>query len=810
MSGILQMVFAATSGSGPINTVAPVVTGTAQVRQTLTCSTGTWAGAAPITYAYQWQQGTTDIVGATTSTYVIPSTYVGIALRCVVTATNIGGSIATSSNATSAVAANIPVVPTIGTATSISPTSATVAFTPGDNGGATVTAYTATSSPGGITGSSTGSPITVSGLSENTAYTFTVTATNSVGTTAASSASNSITTGVTPPVNIVAPVISGTGGAPAIAFSVWTCSTGTWTGSPTAYIYVWYAGGTVVQAGPSPNYTIASADVGKTLQCYVTASNSGGATAAGSNTSAVVIPNVPKAPTIGTATATGSTTATVAFTAGDNGGAAITSYTARTQNPGGIISTGTSSPITVTGLSPYTTYTFIVAATNSVGTGSYSNQSNQITTNAVAPVNISDPSLSGTTQVRENLYCNMGTWSGTPSPTYSYQWQSNGGVDIPGATGSSYNIESEYVGSNIRCKVTATNPGGSAVAYTVYATAVSANTPLPPDAYYASLSGTLPGSQVSIYWTPSTDDGGASITRYRLYVSTNGGAYTFYNFVPTTASSPIVLTLNVPFTNISYAMAAENSVGVGPLDGGTNTVRLTSASYQAYIAGGGGGGGGGAASRAGGGGGAGGMLVVTSTFTEGYSEPITIGAGGVASPGLNQSGGNGGTTVYYGLNLVGGGGGGGYNAAGNGGGSGGGSGFTSAGGTGTSGQGNAGGTGGSGAGYQGGGGGKGSAGGNRAASGAAGTGYTISGYGITIAQGGAGGTSTSNTNGAAGSANTGNGAGGGFGTGLGGAGGSGVVIINVGGSTNYFSYTGSMYMSGGFVYLTSSGTLSIA
>jgi hypothetical protein len=72
-----------------------------------------------------------------------------------------------------------------------------VAFTaPVDNGGATITTYTATSSPGSITGTVSqagGGTITVNGLTNGTTYTFTVTATNSVGTSAASSASSSVT-----------------------------------------------------------------------------------------------------------------------------------------------------------------------------------------------------------------------------------------------------------------------------------------------------------------------------------------------------------------------------------------------------------------------------------------------------------------------------------------------------------------------------------------------------------------------------------------------------------------------------------------
>ncbi|MCL1893771.1 MAG: InlB B-repeat-containing protein [Holophagaceae bacterium] len=96
----------------------------------------------------------------------------------------------------------------------------------------------------------------------------------------------------------------------------------------------------------------------------------------------MVYPSAPSAPTIGTATAGNALHAIVTFTPpASNGGSPITSYTV-TSSPDGKTGTGTSSPITVYGLTGGThppVYTFRVTATNSIGTSPASASSNPIT-----------------------------------------------------------------------------------------------------------------------------------------------------------------------------------------------------------------------------------------------------------------------------------------------------------------------------------------------------------------------------------------------------------------------------------------------
>jgi hypothetical protein len=156
---------------------------------TVVLSAPTYTGRLPITsYTVTPSSGSASSGASTTQT--VTGLLSATNYTFTANATNAVGNSPTAGPTGAVLVTTIPQAPTIGTATATGSSSATVAFTPGGTGGKTVT-YTATSSPGGFTGTGT-SPITVTGLTAGTAYTFTVTATNANGS-AISAASNSVT-----------------------------------------------------------------------------------------------------------------------------------------------------------------------------------------------------------------------------------------------------------------------------------------------------------------------------------------------------------------------------------------------------------------------------------------------------------------------------------------------------------------------------------------------------------------------------------------------------------------------------------------
>ena len=92
----------------PANQSPPIISGTAQVGQTLSASTGTWSGS-PTSFAHQWRRcdsggtGCADLPGAGASSYTLVQGDVGSTLRVRVTATNDAGSSSAESSQTAVV-----------------------------------------------------------------------------------------------------------------------------------------------------------------------------------------------------------------------------------------------------------------------------------------------------------------------------------------------------------------------------------------------------------------------------------------------------------------------------------------------------------------------------------------------------------------------------------------------------------------------------------------------------------------------------------------------------------------------------------
>jgi hypothetical protein len=94
-----------------------------------------------------------------------------------------------------------------------------------------------------------------------------------------------VDSGGAPPVNTVAPVLSGL----TFVGQTLTSTTGTWTGTPPiSYSYVFlsttdFVNFTVLQSSTSPNYVVQAADAGKSIRCNVNATNSFGSGGSSSN-----------------------------------------------------------------------------------------------------------------------------------------------------------------------------------------------------------------------------------------------------------------------------------------------------------------------------------------------------------------------------------------------------------------------------------------------------------------------------------------------------------------------------------------------
>jgi hypothetical protein len=250
-----------------------------------------------------------------------------------------------------------------------------------------------------------GTPVVVTGLTNGTAYTFKMTATNFPGgqTSPDSAASNSITPVSTAAGTPTSVSVTTTDTTATVSFSAPTSGPAITSYTVTA---IPSDGSTAVTAtGASTSINVTGLTTGLPYYFSVTATAANGSTSAAQVTTnaSTTAATAPSAPT-GVAATAGAGQATVSFTAPSDNGSAITSYTVTATPFSGssVTATGSSSPITVTGLTFGTSYTFTVKATNLIGTGSNSTASAAVTPYTVpnAPTSVTATARNGAATVK--------------------------------------------------------------------------------------------------------------------------------------------------------------------------------------------------------------------------------------------------------------------------------------------------------------------------------------------------------------------------------------------------------------------------
>lgn len=296
-----------------------------------------------------------------------------------------------------------------------------------------------------------------------------------------------------------------------------------------------------------PNLSLSSAGVlsgtpnaAGTYDFTVTAQNTQGSMTSVQNT--IVVADVPSAPRTPTASA-GNGQATVSWsTPTSNGGSAITGYTVTSSNGMSCQTTGTS--CTVTGLTPGTTYTFTVTATNAVGTSLASVAASATPTSV--PVWVSqDASTTATRSTAFPAYQFVAT--GYPAPTYSVATGAlppNLQLDPSGALTGTPTVSGSYTFT-----VQAANGASiTSVLNTIVVVGPPSNPRLP-----TAIAGI---GQASIQWQAPISDGGATVTGY-IVTASNGMTCQTAGLSCTISG----LTPGIPYT---FSVVATNQYGNSP------------------------------------------------------------------------------------------------------------------------------------------------------------------------------------------------------------------------------------------------------
>ncbi|WP_144158241.1 Ig-like domain-containing protein [Shewanella algae] len=417
--------------------------------------------------------------------------------------------------------------------------SATVSFSaPASTGGAAISSYTVTSSPGGITANGAGSPLTVSGLSNGTDYSFIVSASNTAGTGPASSPSNTVTPKANQSISFNNPGAQSFGTTPTLTATASSGLTPVFSSTTTGVC-------TITSTG-----TLAFVTTGN---CSIDADQAGDSSYNAAPTvtqSFTVNAVVPGAPTSVSAVASDAS-ATVSFSApASTGGAAISSYTV-TSSPGGLTASGAGSPLTVSGLSNGTDYSFTVSASNTAGTGPTSSPSNTVTPKASQSISFNNPGAQsfGTTP----------TLTATASSGLAPVFSSNStGVCTITTTGTLSFI------STGSCSINADQAGDSgynAAPTVTQSFTVNAVVPGAP----MSVSAVAADASATVSFSAPVSTGGAAISSYTVTSSPGG-------LTASGTTSPLTVSGLSNGTGYSFTVSASNIAGTGPASSPSNTV----------------------------------------------------------------------------------------------------------------------------------------------------------------------------------------------------------------------------------------------
>ncbi len=277
----------------------------------------------------------------------------------------------------------------------------------------------------------------------------------------------------TAPVNVGLPAVSG---STAVGQTL-TASLGTWSPYGTSSSLRWQrstdrVGWTDIGGATSFSYTTQAADLGAYLRVIVTESNSYGQASATSAAAGPVASGPPQntvAPTVsGPVRVEGTVTAGAGvWVPAGTTYAYAWQYSADGHTGWVSIAAGRSTSFTI-GPDYAGTYLRVrVTATNAAGQSiATSNAAGPVV--AGAPANTARPTITGSARVGQTLSAAAGRWSPSGAITYAWQRSSNGGrswATVAGATRSSYTVAAADNGALLRVRVTASNAGGSANAY---------------------------------------------------------------------------------------------------------------------------------------------------------------------------------------------------------------------------------------------------------------------------------------------------------------------------------------------------------